>query len=464
MKKMAIVCLLLLTGLATSASAEVRAGSFTVEPFVGGYTFDGIEHLRTRPIYGIRGGYNFTRNLGLEGLFHYNATELTRVGGDNDTKAYSYRLEGLYHFMPENRLVPFVALGFGGITVDYPSNLGSPYEDRTNAVFGWGGGLKYYLTDMIALRGDARHLLVTNRSTSNWEYTVGVNFQFGGEQAAPKAAVPPPAPVPAPMVEPAPAPAPPPPPAPAPAPKEMVKYCIPLKIEFDIDKADIRPQYHEEIGRVADFMKKYPTTTAVIEGHTDNVGTSEHNMELSQRRADSVVTYLVDKYGIERSRLSAKGYGYSRPVADNATEEGRQKNRRMEAVIDCALIDAEQYARLPKYLCISMNIEFDTDQAVVKPMYDEKIATVADFLKKHPTTTAVLEGHTDNVGAADYNMKLSQRRAEAVVNYLVDKFGIERSRLSAKGYGETRPVGYNTDPAGRAMNRRVDAVIDCAVE
>ncbi|WP_298266494.1 OmpA family protein [Geobacter sp.] len=459
MRKIAIAgAALLLASLATTAFAEVKTGSFYVEPFVGGYTFDGTEHLRTRPIYGVRGGYNFTDHLALEGLFHYNATELTRVAGDNDTKAYSYRLEGLYHFMPESRFVPFVALGFGGITVDYPSRLGSPYNDRTNAVFGWGGGLKYYVTDMIALRGDARHLLVTDHSTSNWEYTVGVNFQFGGEAPAVKAAVPPPVPAPAPAPAPAAA------PAPAPAPKEMVKYCIPLKIEFDIDKADIRPEYHEEIGRVADFMKTYPTTTAVIEGHTDNVGTYEYNMDLSRRRADSVVNYLVDKYGIERSRLSAKGYGYTRPIADNATEEGRQKNRRMEAIIDCALIEAEQYARLPKYLCITLNIEFDHDQAVIKPMYDAKIATVAEFMKKHPTTTAVLEGHTDNVGGADYNMKLSQRRAEAVMNYLVEKFGIERSRLSAKGYGETRPVGYNDDPAGRAMNRRVDAVIDCAVE
>ena len=61
-------------------------------------------------------------------------------------------------------------------------------------------------------------------------------------------------------------------------------------------------------------------------------------------------------------------------------------------------------------------------------------------------------------------MKLSLRRAESVANYLADKFGIEKSRLSAKGYGYTRPIGYNSDPAGRAMNRRINAIIDCVLK
>ena len=84
-------------------------------------------------------------------------------------------------------------------------------------------------------------------------------------------------------------------------------------------------------------MKKYPTTTATIEGHTDNVGGSKHNMKLSQQRAENVVNYLVDKFGIERSCLSAKGYGSTRRIAYNKTAEGRQKNRRINAVIDCVL-------------------------------------------------------------------------------------------------------------------------------
>jgi len=66
-----------------------------------------------------------------------------------------------------------------------------------------------------------------------------------------------------------------------------------------------------------------------VQGHTDNTGTREHNLELSQKRAGSVVAYLVEK-GVEAGRLEAKGYGPDVPIADNATPEGQEQNRRVE--------------------------------------------------------------------------------------------------------------------------------------
>lgn len=251
-------------------------------------------------------------------------------------------------------------------------------------------------------------------------------------------------------------------PVPAPAPVTRYKYCVTLHIEFDIDRALIRPEYRGEIAKVADFMKKYPTTTAVIEGHTDNVGSNEHNIELSQRRAQAVVDYLVDDFGIDRSRLTAKGYGYTRPVADNSTQEGKQKNRRMEALIDCAF-DVTKIEPSEK-LCMQLLLDFDSGKYNLKPGSGDEIAKVADFMKQYPTTTAVIEGHTDNVGEPDFNLKLSQQRAEAVVNALVNDFGIDRSRLTAKGYGSTRAISYNNTSEGRAMNRRINAVIDCVIK
>jgi OOP family OmpA-OmpF porin len=249
---------------------------------------------------------------------------------------------------------------------------------------------------------------------------------------------------------------------PPPPPPGMSQYCMSLNIEFDIDKADIRPQYHDEVGRVGDFMKKYPDTTAVIEGYTDEVGSDEYNMQLSQRRAESVVNYLVNEFGIDRSRLSAKGYGKSRPIDSNATDAGKQKNRRIDAVIDCAF-DVRNIAPPPEKLCMSLKMEFATGSAEIKPIYYAEVDKVGEYMNKYPTTTAVIEGHTDNVGSLDYNMKLSQQRAENVVNYLTNKFGIDSSRLTAKGYGPTRRIAYNSTSEGRQKNRRIDAVIDCVI-
>jgi OOP family OmpA-OmpF porin len=88
-------------------------------------------------------------------------------------------------------------------------------------------------------------------------------------------------------------------------------------------------------------MKEHPETTCEIQGHTDNVdrfNNPDHNKQLSQARADSVRQYLIDKLGIESTRLTAVGYGPDRPIASNDTKEGRQKNRRVEGLIDAIVI------------------------------------------------------------------------------------------------------------------------------
>jgi OOP family OmpA-OmpF porin len=115
------------------------------------------------------------------------------------------------------------------------------------------------------------------------------------------------------------------------------KVSIALNVEFDTAKAVIKKKYHDEIKKVADFMKAHPETNAVIEGHTDNVdrhNDPSRNIKLSQARADSIRQYLIDKFEINASRITAVGYGPSKPIASNDTEEGRKKNRRVQAVIE----------------------------------------------------------------------------------------------------------------------------------
>jgi OOP family OmpA-OmpF porin len=136
-----------------------------------------------------------------------------------------------------------------------------------------------------------------------------------------------PVPVPEPAAEPVSAPVPPPPPV-------MEKVTILLNVEFDTAKSVVKEKYYDDIKRVADFMKAYPETNAVIEGHTDNVGKAEYNDRLSDARAKSVRQYLIDKFGIDASRITSAGYGMNKQIASNDTKEGRQKNRRVEAVLE----------------------------------------------------------------------------------------------------------------------------------
>jgi OOP family OmpA-OmpF porin len=112
-----------------------------------------------------------------------------------------------------------------------------------------------------------------------------------------------------------------------------------LNIEYDTAKSIIKPMYYGEIEKVANFMKRFPQIKGTIEGYTDNIASANYNMKLSQRRAEGIVKMLVDKYGIDKSRLTAKGYGLTKPIASNKTAEGRQKNRRIMANFGCVAIE-----------------------------------------------------------------------------------------------------------------------------
>lgn len=103
-------------------------------------------------------------------------------------------------------------------------------------------------------------------------------------------------------------------------------------IFFDTNKSDIKSESDETLNEIAKLMKDRPTLKLLVVGHTDSVGDFEMNRQLSDRRALSVISTLSDRFGIEKSRLHPFGASFSSPLASNATEEGRSKNRRVELV------------------------------------------------------------------------------------------------------------------------------------
>ena len=110
---------------------------------------------------------------------------------------------------------------------------------------------------------------------------------------------------------------------------EAGKNIVLNNIFFDFDKASLRPDSKPELERVVTVLKDNPSMKIEISGHTDNKGSATYNLKLSESRSKSVVDYLVSR-GIERNRLTFKGYGFLKPIASNDTEEGRQQNRRTE--------------------------------------------------------------------------------------------------------------------------------------
>jgi OOP family OmpA-OmpF porin len=127
-------------------------------------------------------------------------------------------------------------------------------------------------------------------------------------------------------------------PIPEPAPEPVAETVrVELDVKFDFDKAVVKEGSFDDIRDLAEFMKQFPQTTTVVEGHTDSVGTDSYNQQLSERRAMAVREVLVNQYGVQGGRVDAIGYGEARPVADNETEEGRAINRRVEAAVEAQM-------------------------------------------------------------------------------------------------------------------------------
>jgi len=129
----------------------------------------------------------------------------------------------------------------------------------------------------------------------------------------------------------APPPPPPPPPKaePAPPPKEKI---VLRGVNFDLDKATLRPDAKVILDEAAAILKRNPDVKVKVDGYTDSTGTKEYNQRLSESRAASVVEYLGAQ-GVETSRLTPRGFGEGNPVDTNKTKEGRAKNRRVELLV-----------------------------------------------------------------------------------------------------------------------------------
>jgi OOP family OmpA-OmpF porin len=128
-------------------------------------------------------------------------------------------------------------------------------------------------------------------------------------------------------------------PAPPPEPQKRVevredRIVINEKIQFALDSAKILEASHDLLNEVAQVIKDHPKIKKIhIEGHASAEGSDAHNLKLSKNRANAVMKYLTKQGGIAKDMLSAEGYGETRPIADNETEEGREKNRRVEFMI-----------------------------------------------------------------------------------------------------------------------------------
>lgn len=452
------------------SEASISEERIRAELTAAGRTMTSIDEDHQDIGWKLFGGMKFNKHFALEGgYFNLGKFGFTATTSPTGTYTGSAKVQGVnldaVGILPITEKIS--AFGRAGLIYaevkDTFSGTGGVVVSNSNPKksdgnFKYGFGVQYDFTPRLGLRGEWERYRVNDAVGNTGDIDmllVGLVYTFGGgEKAAPRAeAAPQPAPAPVYVAQAAPV------LVIVPVVAKTEQYCSILDIQFEINQKTVQREAEEKIDKVGLFMKKYPNTTAVIEGHSDEVGSAADNLKLSERRAQSVVTYLVDRSGISRNRLKAVGYGETRPIGDNNTEVGKRLNRRINAVIACAS-DIEGIAPTPDRITMAMDLEFERNSDLVKPQYRDELRKVANYMKANPRVTATVEGHTGNLQATPkLAMEISQRRAQNVVNALVD-LGVPRSRLAAEGFGQTRRFAYNTSLEGQQDNRRVNIILD----
>jgi OOP family OmpA-OmpF porin len=271
--------------------------------------------------------------------------------GDNgfDADMTQWHLDALYYLKPYKRFHPYLAIGGGQLKRDWDVPTGN--LDNVDEQLNGGAGVRYYLDDHWSLRGDARYVYGLDDSDSNFALTLGVSYGFAPPPGRSKAPAPMPAPAPEPEPEPVPVdsdgdgvmddadqcPG-------TPANTRVdergceIKFVrgesAKLQVNFAFDSAAVDKRYLKDIEDLADFLKRHQDLVVEIEAHTDSKGSEAYNQGLSQRRANSVIKILEEDYGVPADRLMAHGYGESKPVASNDTDQGRAQNRRVMASLE----------------------------------------------------------------------------------------------------------------------------------
>ncbi|MBF0297795.1 MAG: OmpA family protein [Oligoflexia bacterium] len=284
---------------ADSESTLNTKGAFTISPFVGGYLFDGVQNLKSRPYYGLRPGYNITDNVGIEAMFGYVRTRKI-TPDERAIDVYRYGIDGQYRFTTFNKKIwPFFSLGLGVVSFNNPS----VNKNHSLGLLNYGPGFMATISDRIGFRFDLRQIIIADDFKSNYEATVGLIFSFPCEKSMKKEEV-----------------------------KEEVKkekakevkndFVLTeaiLQLEntntyFEYDSSKLRDKEKNLLKQAILIIKNNPKIKIRIEGHASAIGTEEYNQKLSEQRANAVKKYFIEEGKIDPARISTIGLGELKPI------------------------------------------------------------------------------------------------------------------------------------------------------
>lgn len=318
--------LLLCLGLASVLLGADNNVKFEITPTLNYNYFEGNLDMDNRYAPGVRLGYHFDDfwldqlELGLE---HYSDVKYTNSTLTTDiTRTYLSAIKGI----DLGEKFYFYGLAGGG----YEDFSKGAFDNKSGGFGHYGAGLKFRLSDSLALRLETRDQISFHNANHSWVSTLGISFGFGAKrekvvaEQVKEVAIEPR--VAAPVQSQCPA-----------EPREGAmldengcEKTISFEGHFGFDKVDINPVFEEKIKEIAQILDENTRYDTILEGHTDNIGSRSYNQKLSERRAESVAKEL-EKFGVDKDRIQTVGYGQDKPRSSNDTKEGRADNRRVDA-------------------------------------------------------------------------------------------------------------------------------------
>jgi len=235
-------------------------------------------------------------------------------------------------------------------------------------------------------------------------------------------------------------------------------------ILFDFNQTTPK-DFKENLNTLAKYLINNKTCKLIVEGHTDAKGSDKINQMFSERRANYVKNYLIQK-GVRSTTIIATGKGSTAPIAADSPETGSEYNRRVdfEASNDlCSNITFKpiaipEHAKIGSSTSISGTISITGilfDFEYVKPASNEVVEKLAAYMVKNPDCQIEIIGHSDAQGEAAFKEQISKMRAEKVKKMLIEK-GVNSNNIKTKGMGDSNPIAINTYLYSRKYNRRVE--------
>ncbi len=380
MKKLLTGLTLLAAAIPTVNAEEVDSG-FYIFPSIGYFFLDSDRDADDAPAVTFAAGYQFNNRFATEAAYGIFSSESEITGKDIDGSYY--HIDGLYHLSDSNTLTPFIVAGIGNMDLD---TEGSENDDETS--YNAGLGVKHDLTNQLSIRTEARMFYGNDSNNKDTLLNVGLVYLFGGSSSS--------------------------------------------------NTTEVTSKYDSDGDGVMDSDDQCPNTAK---------GTDIDSQGCAAVTEAVVTTAVV----IAPTDSDADGIVDS---ADKCPETPA------EAKVDengCQLTIAEPVSQ-------TLHVQFANNSAEVPESAKDEIKELSVFMTSYPSTKVTIEGHSDSSGNANYNQDLSERRAKAIAKSLVEEFGIEDTRVDAKGYGEENPIADNNTAEGRKENRRVVAVIETATK